>query len=143
MNHFDDFKREMEAACWRITGKTVDEWDTVFADRRSHGFRKGELSHDRVMTEWEAERIRSKYGLRENDIERILIKPYMHNVPLSSCFYGDDGKPILTVVFCDDHEIWNRIRSKRGESFQAASGKEIQIAIAYRVVADLNNRRFE
>lgn len=143
MNHFEEFKKEAEAACWRVTGKTVEEWDTIFANRRASGLRSGKLSHDRIMTEWEAEKIRGYYGLQDGDIERILIKPYNHSVNASICYRGDDGSPALPVVFCDDIDLWQRIRSKGNQGLENAMGTEVVIAIAYRPIADLNNRRFE
>ena len=143
MNHFEEFRKEAEAACQRVTGKTVNEWDTIFAKRRSKGLRNGDLSHNRIMTEWEAEKARGYYGLKDGDIERILIKPYNHSVNASICYRGDDGNPILPVVFCDDVELWQRIRSKGNQGLEKAMGTEVVIAIAYRPAADLNNRRFE
>ena len=29
MNLFEEFRKEAEAACWRVTGKTVEEWDEL------------------------------------------------------------------------------------------------------------------
>ena len=143
MNIFEEFRKEAEAACWRVTGKTVEEWDTIFAKRRAKGLRNGELSHNRIMTEWEAEKVRAYYGLKDGDLERILIKPYNHSVGCSIFYRDDDGSSILDVVFCDDTELWQRIRSKSNQGLEKAMGTEVVIAIAYRPVADLNNRRFE
>ena len=136
MNHFDEFRREAEGMCQRITGKSVDEWDTIFAKRRANGLRAGKLSPNRIMSEKEASGFIRYYGLSDDDIEQVLLKKYDvdHNIyPL-----GD-----MIKVVCRDQDLWSKFVNKHQESYLGPMMPELLAVIAYRPVADLNNRRFE
>jgi len=137
MNHFEEFRKETEAVCQRVTGKTVEEWDTIFAKRRAEGLRNGELSHNRIMTEWEADRFMRYYGLSDGDIERVLLKKsdFENLMPY-------DLKEMEKVV-CRDQEKWGEFDEQHQHSYLGPMKPELLTVIAYRPVADLNNRRFE
>jgi hypothetical protein len=137
MNHFEEFRKETEAMCQRITGKTVDEWDAVFAKRRANGLRAGKLSPDRIMSEKEADGFMRYYGLSDGDIERVLLKKSDFEVPMPY-----DLKEMEKVV-CRDQEKWGKFDEQHQHSYLGPMKPELLTVIAYRPVADLNNRRFE
>lgn len=123
--------------CQRITGKTVDEWDAVFAKRRANGLRAGKLSPDRIMSEKEAEGFMRHYGLSDGDIERVLLKKSDFDVSMPY-----DLKKMKKVV-CRDQEKWGEFNEQHQHSYLGPMKPELFTVIAYRPVADLNNRRFE
>lgn len=137
MNQFDDFKKEAEATCHRITGKTVDEWDAIFAKRRANGFRAGKLSPNRIMSEKEADGFMRYYGLSDGDIEQVVLKKYDmdHRMPFD--LYNS-----IRIV-CRDQNLWAEFEKKHQGSYLGPMMPELLAVIAYRPVADLNNRRFE
>ena len=137
MNQFDEFREGAEAACHRITGKTVDEWDTIFAKRRANGLRAGKLSPSRIMSEKEADRFMRYYGLSDGDIERVAIKPSTELVDLPRSM--DD----LHVVVCQDSRQWHKFEQDHRESYLGPMMPELRTVIGYRPAASLNNRRFE
>jgi len=137
MNHFEEFRKDAEAMCQRLTGKTVDEWDTMFAKRRANGLRAGKLSPNRIMDDKEADGFMRYYGLSDGDIEQILLKKYEVKHPMKP-----DMSNMIRVV-CRDEELWGKFVKKHQESYLGPMMPELLAVIAYRPVADLNNRRFE
>ena len=123
--------------CQRITGKTVDEWDAVFAKRRANGLRAGKLSTDRIMSEKGADGFMRYYGLSDGDIEQVVLKKYDmdHHMPY-------DLSNSIRIV-CRDQELWAKFEKKHQQSYLGPMMPELLAVIAYRPVADLNNRRFE
>lgn len=137
MNHFEEFRKEAEAACWRVTGKTVEEWDTIFARRRANGLRAGKLSPSRVMGEKEADAFMRYYGLSDGDLERVAIKPDTQLVDLP---YSMND---LEVVVCQDSRQWHKFDQDHRHSYLGPMMPELRTVIGYRPAASLNNRRFE
>jgi len=64
-----DLGKEYEAACKRTTGKSLEEWKAIWAEKRRRGFASGELSLDKVWTIWESMKIVRKFGLMPEDVE--------------------------------------------------------------------------
>ena len=137
MNHFEEFRKEAEGMCQRITGKTVDEWDTIFAKRRANGLRVGKLSPNRIMTPREADGFMRYYGLSDGDIEQVLLKRYDVDHGMQQELRD------MTRIVCRDEELWSKFVNKHQESYLGPMMPELLAVIAYRPVADLNNRRFE
>lgn len=137
MNHFEEFRKEAEAMCQRVTGKTVDEWDAVFAKRRANGLRAGKLSPDRIMSEKEADGFMRYYGLSDGDIEQVVLKKYDMDHPMPYDLYN------CIRIVCRDQELWEKFAQKHQQSYLGPMMPELLAVIAYRPVADLNNRRFE
>ena len=123
--------------CQRVTGKTVDEWDTIFAKRRANGLRAGKLSPDRIMDEKEADGFMRYYGLSDGDIEQVVLKKYDIDHHMRYDLYNS-----IRIV-CHDQELWAKFEKKHQESYLGPMMPELLAVIAYRPVADLNNRRFE
>lgn len=137
MNHFEEFRKEAEAACWRVTGKTVEEWGAIFAKRRANGLRAGKLSPHRIMDGKEADGFMRYYGLSDGDIEQVLLKKldFDHHMPY-------DLHNMIRIV-CRDQELWAKFEKRHRDSYLGPMQPELLAVIAYRPVADLNNRRFE
>ena len=137
MNHFEELRKEAEQICQRVTGKTVNEWDTIFAKRRANGLRAGKLSPSRIMDEKEADGFMRYYGLSDGDVEQVLLKKFDIDHPMSY-----DLHKMIKIV-CRDQELWGKFVKKHQESYLGPMMPELLAVIAYRPVADLNNRRFE
>ena len=137
MNHFEELRKEAEQICQRVTGKAVNEWDTIFAKRRANGLRAGKLSPSRIMDEKEADGFMRYYGLSHGDIEQVLLKKFDIDHPMKY-----DMHKMIRIV-CRDQELWAKFEKKHQESYLGPMMPELLAVIAYRPVADLNNRRFE
>jgi len=137
MNHFEELRKEAQDMCQRVTGKTVDEWDAVFAKRRAKGLRAGKLSPERIMSEKEADGFMRYYGLSDGDIERVLLK----KSDFDNLMPYDLSK--MEKAVCRDQELWAKFDEQHQHSYLGPMKPELLTVIAYRPVADLNNRRFE
>jgi hypothetical protein len=49
----------------------------------------------------------------------------------------------MIKVVCRDQDLWSKFVEKHQESYLGSMMPELLAVIAYRPVADLNNRRFE
>lgn len=63
----------INGSCQRVTGRTLEEWEHEFSNRRGRGLINGDLSTQRVYSIHEANRMSRAYGLDVDDWEAVWV----------------------------------------------------------------------
>lgn len=101
----DALKEFRATACKIATGKTLRDWEQVFAERRTDGIRSGHLNNKRIFYPWSTteNRFNSYYDLPKEAWELVIMKvDPLHELPRNIKDVVDMGHMPL-IIASKDH----------------------------------------
>lgn len=139
--------QQAAAIAERVTNRSLEDWESIYKNRRVQARREGKVSLDHIIFLSEAHKTISTYGIEFEDLELVLVTReggYEKNphVAAENAANGDDPDPrdIPEVDNPSDY-LWRRYDDGRRQNPQRYQERCTSF-FAYRIKAESFGRLF-